>query len=183
MLNGVAPLLLFEFKYGLPSPPTEGLPDFLSSIIDWSIGTIPVPIYLDPQLTGIQITSGSKAIDIETDIQPNYANSKKPIINQRGVSSIVSVNMQCNRDNILASVLLAFMDQILAKTVSKEYKVSYFNGVTTVFQGLVHGFSVSENENTDLMSMTLQLQKPSTSNPVEGVTTFSLPRITGALPS
>lgn len=192
MLNGIAPIIIFEFMYFPPSVPTEGLAETVDSSLSWlmeTFGSVPVPIYLDEKLTGIYVESETRAIDIETDIQPQYAKDrvtglpKPPIVTQRGLSSLVTVNLMASRDSILLNVLLSFADLILSKTVSQEYKISYLNGPTTVFRGLLHGLSTSVGGNSDdLVRITLQLQKPSSLGAIQGATTFVLPRITGALP-
>lgn len=196
MLNGKAPLLLFEFM------PVSGLPEslsFLSPVVDF-LGGVPVPIYLSERgigvglqpgagltipNTGIVVDGESNAIDVETDIQPRYdANNvpQKPIVTQRGTGSVLTINLETVRDSLYTNVLFAMADIILAKTVQLNYRVSYFNRSTVVFRGLLHGMQSTVDPNDNKLRVTLQLQKPASVSPMANQTVFAVPRITGALP-
>jgi hypothetical protein len=91
--------------------------------------------------------------------------------------------MTANKDSILLSVLLAFMDQAFQKVVSKNYSVTYLNGATTVFGGLLHGFSTSTDEDTNLIRIVLQISKANQDTPTPANLIFTLPKITGATPT
>src|SRR5690606_12365506 len=100
---------------------------------------VPIPLYLDEQLTGVYIESESKSIDVETETKPRF-DEKKPEVRQTALNSLIAINMLAKKDAVLLSVLLALNDLIFTKVVSQNYRISYLNGATTVFNGLFHSF-------------------------------------------
>jgi hypothetical protein len=163
MLGGIAPILIFTFPPALSidlGKVLGGIPVIGSSLTD--IG-IPIPIYLDENLTGIYIDSESKSLDIDTDIVPVYRNdntkSATNFINQSGINNLVSVNMLANKNSLILSVLLALNDLVFSKLVSGKYNISYINGTTLIFGGLLHSFSVNSNSNDTLLKIQMQIQK------------------------
>lgn len=190
-LNGIAPLLVFEFIYSPPVFSGIGPAERPNPALQWlqtNLGAIPIPIVLSEKITGLYVDSESTNIDIETDIRPRYDKdpvtglTRPPDMNQRGVSSVVNINLLASKDAILLSVLIALADQILAKTVSQEYKLSYFNGPIAIFRGLLHGFSTQVDSNDDLIRITLQIQKPAPNAAAQVASAAVLPRVVGGLP-
>lgn len=165
MLNGIAPIVIFTF------PPILGidLSKFLSGIplIGGSLGNvgIPIPVYLDENLTGIYIESESKSIDIDTDITPKYitapggAVTSTTLVNQSGINNLVTVNMIASRDSLILTVLLALSDMVFDRIVSGKYSISYLNKSTLIFGGLLHSFQTSTTSDDTLIKITLQIQK------------------------
>lgn len=180
MLNGIAPLLIFSFT-----------PDFAADLFKGIAGIpilgdvlptgIPIPIYLDERLTGIYIESESKAIDIETVPQVRY-DDKPPSVEQRGLNNVVTVNMLANRNSIMLSVLLAMNDMVFSRVVKKTYSVTYLNGATTVFNGLLHGFSTQQGSDDDLTRIVLQISKANLSPPSKGGVQLVNKSLSGATP-
>lgn len=162
MLGGIAPILIFTFPPLLGIDLTSiltGIPiigDSLSGI------GVPIPLYLDERLTGLYVESETKAIDIDTDIQPVYRKTTNEItnyINQSGINNIITVNMLASRDNLFLSALLALNDMIFDRVVKTKYRVSYINKTTLIFGGLLHSFSTQANSDDDLLKITMQIQK------------------------
>lgn len=181
MLNGVAPILIFTFPV-VPKSPTfnaiAGIP-LVGNFLAENVG-VPIPIYLDERLTGVYVESETKAIDIQTTVEAK-TEAGTPDISQRGLDSLVTINMIANKDSVTLSAILALCDLVFQKVVSQEYKVSYLNGSTTVFNGLLHGFQTSVDSDNDLVRITLQLSKANQNlKPNPG--TAILPKITGAIP-
>ncbi len=154
MLNGVAPLLIFSFPIIPKLPILSGLP-IIQDALD-AIG-VPIPLYLDEKLTGICVLDEEKSIDI--DSQPQQTPDGVNLVNQRGVSNTVTINMVANKDSFILSALLSFSDLIFTKVVGGGARVSYLNGPTMVFNGLLHGFSTKTDNNDDLLRITMILQK------------------------
>lgn len=159
MLGGIAPIIIFTF----PLRPSSSLFNALSGIpvigstIAKDIG-VPIPLYLDEKVTGICVESENKSLDIETE--PQNRNDGKPAeVLQRGLNSLVAINMVAQRDSILLGVFLALNDLVFTKVVSQEYNISYLNGPTTIFGGLLHGFSAAMADNDDLVRIVLQISK------------------------
>lgn len=169
MLNGIAPLLIFSFP---PSVPNEvfnavnGLPIIGNNPL-FQLG-IPIPIYLDENLTGIYVESQSKSIDIDTDITPLYrstTNTTTSFINQSGINNLVSVQLLASRSSVLLSVILAMCDMAFDKIVQSKYTVSYINGSTLIFGGLLHSFSSQQSSTDDLVHINLQIQRNNQNKP------------------
>lgn len=159
MLNGLAPILIFHFPIfseGAQASAITGIP-VVDNFITSNIG-IPVPIYLDEQLTGLQVKGESKVLDIETEPKQRY-DGKAPEVKQRGVNNTVTVNLTGKRDSTYLAVLLALSDQVFSRVVAKKYSVTYVNGPTTVFNGLLQGFSAVPGEDNDLIDISIQISK------------------------
>lgn len=166
MLNGVAPLIVFQFPQLLALPtiaPLTGIP-VLSSLSGLAV---PIPLYLDEKLTGLYVVDETMGLDVETNVQFNQA-TQTNTYDQRGVSNSVTVSMLAKKDNILLAALVAFMDIIFTKLVQNQYSVSYFNGSTVVLGGLVAGFNTQVQADTDLIQITLHLLKQKQTTPVAG---------------
>lgn len=182
MLNGLAPVLIFAFPVK-PKGPTfnalAGIPLIGDSLAN-SVG-VPIPLYLDEKLTGILVESESKAVDIETNVQPRN-DGGPPLVDQRTINSTVTINMVANKDSLILSALLAFNDLIIQKVVSKEYTVSYLNGSTLIFGGLLHGLTTSEGSDDTLIRISLTLSKANTQNTQILPQIPTLTPVTGATP-
>lgn len=181
MLNGVAPILIFHFNPSLTQSLLNGLSGIpvIGDVLP-NLG-IPIPIYLDENLSGILVESETKAIDIETQPQVRYDGGKPDVI-QRGLNNLITINMKGTRNSMMLSVLLAMNDMIFSRVVSKSYSVSYLNGTTTVFNGLLHGFSTSVSDNDDMVRIVMQISKANLKPPTEGGITLVNKAITGATP-
>jgi hypothetical protein len=185
MLGGIAPILIFTFPPSLGIDLTKllgGIPLIGDTLAD--IG-LPIPIYLDENLTGIYIESESKALDIDTDIVPVYRTngSVSNYINQQGINNLVTVNMIANRDSLILSVLLALNDMVFSKLVSGKYKLSYINGPTLIFGGLLHSFNVSANSDDTLLKITMQIQKNGQNKTGLLNQYLTVPPVPGVIPS
>lgn len=182
MLNGLAPLLIFNFPVlsgGETFNAISGIPlvgDFLAA----NIG-VPIPIYLDEKITGIFIESESKALDIDTESKQRF-DGQPPEVKQRGITNLITINMLANKDSDYLAVLLALNDMVFSRVVARNYNVSYLNGATTVFNGLLHGFSAQASNDDTLMRLTLQISKANLKATIEPPGRFVLPKITGAIP-
>lgn len=182
MLNGVAPLLIFNFQPVSLTAAVNALAGIpvIGSTLSSFVG-IPVPLYLDEQLTGIYVESETKAIDIDTNVQAR-SDGKPPSVDQRGLNNLVTVNMVANRNSVVLAVLIALNDQVFSKVVSKNYSINYFNGITAIFGGLLHGFSTTTGNNDDLIRITMQISKANSQSTAPANVVSVLPKVTGALP-
>lgn len=159
MINGIDPLLIFNFYKKITPAQQAALKDvnIVSQIVS-KLALPPIPIYLSENLTGIYVDSEDKNIDIETTID-TLASGGSPNLNQKGLNSTIKINLIANKDSIGITLLSAMADLILPLVTSKEYDVTYVNGAITVFGGLLHSFSMSQNSNTDLMNITIEIIK------------------------
>lgn len=178
MLNGVDPIILFNFKKLTPSlqATIQSIPIVADvvSFIDLPV----IPIYLSESLTGILIDSESKSMSIDTSVE-TLSNGDTPQITQRGIQNTVKVEMRARRGSLGVALFSAMSDLIFPKVTSKEYSITYLHGAVTVFGGLLHEFSISQNAENDLYSISMELIKPSS---LLKAAIPEVPKITGALP-
>lgn len=163
MLNGIDPLLIFHL-FPTNESSIRGIQDFLTGLpvvggfIEDTIG-IPLPIYLNRSLTGIQLDNESKAIDVDTEHIQSYDPKVPSRYTQKGLSNLVSINMLAEKDSLLLTVLLAANDLIFEKLIQSTYKISYFHGPTVIIKGLLHGMSTTVGADDSLYRVVLQIQK------------------------
>ncbi len=166
MLNGIDPILLFQFSKKAPSEIKELLAKTIPTAEKEAELTNfpPIPIYLSEALTGVYIDTEDKNIDIETDIATLTTGEDKVQYYQRGLSSTVSINLLGVKDSVGLTLLMALCDLVFPKVTAREYNISYLHGAVTLFGGLLHGFSVNQQSNTTLVSIKLDLIKPPKEN-------------------
>lgn len=159
MLNGIAPLLIFTFKTPGIVNTIRGIPK-VGNFLATNVG-LPIPIYLDEKLTGIYVKGESRGIDVETKTENlrNKENTQTSIIYQSALNNTVTVNMIASRKGVMLVTLLALMDMIFQRVVSKEYNVSYFNGPTLILNGLLHGFTTQQTSDDTLVEIQMVLSK------------------------
>lgn len=182
MLGGIAPIVIFNFSK-LSTDPTknaERVP-VVAELKD--LVTLPsIPVYLDLNLTGISIDSENKAIDIETNTDTAKDGSSEPTANQKPISSVVSIQLEAQRDAIGIVLISALLDLIYTKLSSKEYSITYLNGATSVFNGLLHNYTVQQNANNDLCQISIQLIRNTGSTQVRAPIPV-VPSVQGAIPT
>lgn len=120
----------------------------------------PIPIYLSEQFTGLYIENEDKNVDISTETE-TLTNGEPPEVNQKGIQSGVTISLLAKKDSTSMILLGAMIDEVFDKVSSKEYAISYLHGATTIFRGLLQSFAISQEPNTDLMSIKIQLSKGS----------------------
>lgn len=160
ILSSVAPILIFSIPFDADSldpvyNALSGLP--ITQGLASAVG-IPIPIYLDEQLTGIYVNSENKNVDIATE-GLDKQNSTKPTMKQTSVSNTVSVNMVGKKDSIFLAALLALVDLAYPALAKAKYRVSYLNGSTVVLGGLIQGISAQSREDNDLVDISLVIHK------------------------
>lgn len=158
MLNGVDPIILFNFKK-IPASLEKvisGIP-LVASIVE-AIDLPVIPLYLNESLTGIFIDSESKGIEVDTSIDTK-SNGDTPEINQRGLTNTIKIEMQARADSIGVSIFSAMSDLIFPKLTSKEYSITYLHGAIVGFACLIHSFNITQNSNDDRYNITLELIK------------------------
>lgn len=178
MLNGIDPIIIFNFKKLSPeTQATIAKIPVVASIVS-AIDLPAIPIYLNERITGLLIESEDKNIDIETSTE-TLTSGDSPISNQRGLNSSVKVTITAHRDSIGLALFSAMADLVFPKVTSKEYSITYLHGAVTVFAGLLHSFSISQNSNDELFNIVFELVRPGIAlkAPIPTVT-----KVTGAVP-
>jgi hypothetical protein len=158
MLNGIDPLILFNF-FRL----TEAQQSSLSKIpivkdIVAKAPFAPIPIYLSERLTGLYIDTEDKAIQVQTQ-NDSKASGSQPEKFQKGIGSTVTVNLKASRKSIGLTLFSALADQAFEKVTSKEVTITYLNGAVTVFNGLFNSIQINQSSVNDLYSITLELER------------------------
>jgi hypothetical protein len=156
MLNGISPILIFSFKELIPT------------LKELTTGKIPlvyskespiilplIPLYLDEKLFGIYIENESRNIEIDTE--PKTLPNETIETDQRALLSSVTINMVAKRDSVGMIILMAMTDFVFPKLSSKNYSVTYLNGAMTMFNGLLHSFSIDQNTENDLYKISMQI--------------------------
>lgn len=155
MLNGIAPVLIFNF----PPPPKStlvgGIP-VLGEQIE-RLGFLPIPIYLDEQLTGIQVEEETHSIAF--DINAEQTNDEKTLASVKGLDSTVTVRLNARKGNPILSALLTFSDIIFKKAVSQNFSITYLNGPILIFDGLLRSFDTSVGVDDDRIRINMTISK------------------------
>lgn len=154
MLNGIAPIFIFTISpVPKASNPLAGIP-IVSDFVE-NIG-VPIPIYLDEQLTGLYVDTEEKSIDIDNDVVAVNKGGAK--VFQNPLESMVTINLIGKKDSIALMVLLAMNDLIFSK-LKYGYGISYLNGPTAIFNGLLKTFATNMTADNDLIRITMQISK------------------------
>ncbi len=170
MLNGLDPVIIFQFKKKVdptfigPQQQTliERIP--LISEIPTFIEAPPIPVYLSEEITGLFIESETKSIDVTTDIEAKDA-AKGTDVTQKPIGSNVKVELVAVQDSIGVTLLSALADLILDKLSSKEYAVTYLHGPITIFRGLINSFSIDQIAGTDKYRISIEFSRGPQSKP------------------
>jgi hypothetical protein len=181
MLNGIDPIIVFNFKKIVPGVDSGGSIPIAAEVAQ--MFTLPaIPIYLSERLTGIYIDTESKSIEIQTETD-TLKDGKTPKNNQKGISNTVRIEMVARRGAIGAALFAALADLVFPKLTSSEYSVTYLHGAITVFGGLIGGFSMNQEANTDLYKISLSLEKPAAvTTAAIAEETAVVPRVAGVTP-
>lgn len=154
MLNGIAPIFIFTISpVPKASNPLAGIP-IVSDFVE-NIG-VPIPIYLDEQLTGLYVDTEEKSIDIDNNVVAVNKGGAK--VFQNPLESMVTINLIGKKDSIALMVLLAMNDLIFSK-LKYGYGISYLNGPTAIFNGLLKTFATNTTADNDLIRITMQISK------------------------
>lgn len=158
MLNGIEPIILFNFFKKTPAIEAAIADIPIVSQLVSKFDLPPIPIYLSEELTGIYIDSEEKSIEVDTKDE-TLQDGEVPKTDQKGIHNLITVNMVATTGALGITLLSALADLVFQKVTSKEYSITYLSGPTTVFNGLLHGFSVSSNTNSNLMNIRLELSR------------------------
>src|SRR5690606_7861512 len=149
MLNGLYPILIFQFytKIGVDIANATGIP--LPESESQKIPLTPIPFYLDENFTGILITSESKAIDVQTENESSEEGKEVKTF-QKTLSNRVTIEMVALKSSLVVTAILALFEQIYNKVTAQEYAITYLSGGITVFNGYIQEFAVDQSNNDDL---------------------------------
>lgn len=177
MLGGLDPIIIFQFSKNIPAV-AEALAKIplVSQALN-SVELPAVPIYLSEERTGLYIDTENKSVDISTDVE-TAADGGVPAVNQKGISSTVTITMEAIKDSIGLSLISAMIDQVFDRLTSKEYSITYLHGATTIFRGVLQSYSISQSAANNKMSITVELSKGE-KQPVKPPGSIQVPGIPG----
>lgn len=156
MLNGLYPIIIFNFSKSSKSvQDTVAKIPIVADIVS-KIGLPPIPIYLDEKLTGLAIASEEKSVEIQSSTETT-TDGAAPTVDQKGISSTVIVNLEASNDSLGMILFSALADQVFEKVTAKEYSVTYLSGGVTLFNGLLNRFNISQGNNQTKFYITLEL--------------------------
>ena len=155
------PLIIFKIVPTTANKDTfaeaAGIP-VVADIVKFAKG-IPIPIYLNEKLSGIIVDSIGNSTDIDTTVE-GFNKATALDVQQRVIDSTITINMTCNnKDSLVLSAILAFMDIILRKAVARAYTISFVNGSTIVLDGLLKSFTTNQTADSELTTMSLVINK------------------------
>jgi hypothetical protein len=180
MLNGIDPIIIFQFSKSLPQV-SEALAKIpIVSQIPTLVDAPPIPIYLSEKLTGILIDAESKNIDAETTTE-SKSDGSAPAVDQKTLASTVSIELTASKNSLGVTLLAAMADLAFEKLTSKEYSITYLHGAVTIFRGQLHSFSISQNANDTKYSIKIEISKGG-KTPQKTPDVPVVPKTTGAVP-
>ncbi len=157
MLNGLEPVIIFQIYKTIPAAEVLAAVPLTSTPKTRATIAI-VPIYLSENLTGLFIDTESKNIDIETSSE-SLTSGDPAAVNQKLIGSVLTINLKAKGDSVGLTILSAMAEQLLDKVTSKEYGITYVHGPITLFDGLLHGFSIENGGNDDLLKIKVELTR------------------------
>lgn len=180
MLNGINPVVIFQFSALAPNLGSVISKIPLSSKAPSLIAQPPIPIYLDEKTFNIVIGGTSKSVDIETNTE-SLTNGAAPNVTQKAIQSSVDINIVGKTDSIPLTLLSALIDNVYEKVSSKEYSISFFYGATTIFNAHLQKYSAEITPGTDRLEVKISLSKGD-KNPVKLPGVPTVPGATGTIP-
>lgn len=158
MLNGIDPILIFNLSknVGFVKTAIEQKIPVASAIID-KVNLPAIPVYLGQGITGIQIDTEDKSLEIETSMETSANSGEESFINQRGLNNTVKVTMIAEKDSVGLTLLSAIADFVFPLVTAKEVTITYLHGPITVFDGLLHSFNINQNASNTLYTISMEL--------------------------
>lgn len=156
MLNGLDPIMIFNFYKKLTPEDVkkfEGLP--IAGFIN-KFSLPPIPLYLSEQLTGLYIESEEKNIEIATTTDSLFSGAP-PEFQQKALNTSIKINLVANAESLGLSILSVMADLIFPKVTSAEYSIIYIHKSTIILSGLLHSFSISHNSDNTLAKIAIEL--------------------------
>lgn len=192
MLNGLAPIMIFHF-YSKPDPSLTGSDLGLLSEIANLIG-IPIPVYFGDEgkgiginASGLIIDSESQTLDITVDVEGTTekdltGDTASPKVSQRVVDSLVSISFVGSKNSALLTAIMALSEMVLKRAVSKEYGITYLNGSTVIFNGLLHSFRKTPGANDDLLRVEMTISNAKQGKTATAAKALPVGKVLGTVP-
>jgi hypothetical protein len=145
-LNGLAPIIIFNFFKEIP------IPAFLKGFTDETkIPLIPIPIYLDEKLTQISLEDYDRetTIDAVRDGVSSY---------ERVSADVVNLKFSANKSNIVMTAISALIDLIVQNNVeNKTYSITVFYDNIFIIGASLESFGSRLVDGTDKREISIRI--------------------------
>lgn len=169
MLNGLAPVLIFQFyrrkqRGGIAE--LDIITEFgKETIIKDSryyekTGGEPIPIYLSEKLFKVAWIGHDASINIGTK-------SIADQIFQQPYNSNITIELAFNRKDSIIAKLLPLLDLCYNKISSADYNISYFNQDILIFKSKLTDVKQNSRANSELTELSITLSKDETESAVK----------------
>jgi len=156
-LNGLSPIIIFTF-FRQFEPPLG----FIGPIQQLKIPLVPIPIYLDEKITGIQLDDYDRTITI--DVMRDGVSAF-----ERVSGDVVHLKFHAKKDSILLTILTALIDRVMKtfddaakKTFDdRNYSLTIFYDNIFILDASLEEFSTRLKEGTDLREFSFTFSKRS----------------------
>lgn len=141
MINGISPLLIFTWK---KEDGTSG---------------IPIPIYLDEDLTKIQIDETEESLTINTETLADVDDENKIKIVQKGLTQKATVSTILRDDSIVGNILLPLLKTIASKVLTNlDYNIAYIDKSILIFESKLVGYQKKQSREDNLVRLSIELE-------------------------
>lgn len=158
-LNGLSPLLIFTFYKTITTP------SFLSGVVsgaDTKIPLLPIPLYLDERITGIQLDDYDR--DISIDVMRDGVSAF-----ERVSGDVVNLKFRMQKNNIVLTALTALIDRVIKVFDEKiasnfddpNYSLTIFYDNIFILDASLERFSTRLVDGTDLREVSFTFSKRS----------------------
>ena len=155
-LGGLAPIIIFTFYKPIPKALAGLLPASITRI-----PLLPIPVYLDEKITGVQLDDYDRTITVDVMRDGNSAF-------ERASGDVVHLKFHAKKDSIVLTVLTALIDRIMktfddnvAESENRNYSLTIFYDNIFILDASLEEFSTRLKDGTDLRELSLTFSKRS----------------------
>lgn len=159
-LNGLSPIIVFTFYKEIALP--TSVVSNIGPVQPLKIPLIPIPLYLDERITGLQLDDYDR--DITIDVMRDGASAF-----ERVSGDVVNLKFRMQKDNIVLTVLTALIDRVMKtfdEQVSKvytgrNYTLTIFYDNIFILDASLERFHTALVDGTDLREVSFTFSKRS----------------------
>jgi len=156
-LGGLAPIIIFTFYKPIPAALSGILPASIKRI-----PLVPIPLYLDERITGLQLDDYDRTITI--DVMRDGVSAF-----ERVSGDVVHLKFHAKKDSIVLTVLTALIDRIMQTFEKKvvpnfddrDYSLTIFYDNIFILDASLEEFSTRLKDGTDLREFSFTFSKRS----------------------
>lgn len=157
-LNGLAPIIIFTFYKPIPASLAGLLPASVARL-----PLVPIPLYLDEKITGLQLDDYDRTITI--DVMRDGVSAF-----ERVSGDVVHLKFHAKKDSVLLTVLTALIDRIMKTfddnvapniTNDRNYSLTIFYDNIFILDASLEEFATRLKDGTDLREFSFTFSKRS----------------------